>query len=76
MRGVHRCFVVVPFENSELYNRLVSAFRHDPAVFVMRDRRSGERAVGAVGVYAVGGGPLDPVLRRAVEDTLRAFGAL
>jgi hypothetical protein len=70
-----RCLVVVPADASDLYARLVAAFVNSPQVFVLRDRREGERGLRAVEVYAVGGGELDPALRRRVEDELRGLGA-
>ena len=69
-----RCFVVVPARDEALRAKLAAAFTDDPSVFVLRDRRSGERAITAVGVFAVGGGALDPVLRRTVEMKLRQLG--
>lgn len=74
MQPPHRCFVIVPTSVPDLYARLVTAFADDPQVFVLRDRRSGDRAIDAVGVFAVGGGELDPALRRSVEDKLHRLG--
>jgi len=76
MKTHHRCFVIVPSAMSELYERLVTAFTDDPQVFVLRDRRKGDRALDAVGVFAVGGGELDPILRQSVEATLRGLGVV
>jgi hypothetical protein len=76
MKAPHRCFVIVPNSVPELYGQLVTAFVDDPQVFVLRDRRGGERAIGAVGVFAVGGGELDAALRRFVEDKLRTLGVM
>jgi hypothetical protein len=70
-----RCLVVVPADASELHARLVAAFLNNPRVFVLRDRRGDDRGLGSVEVYAVGGGELDPDLRRLVEDELRGLGA-
>jgi hypothetical protein len=70
-----RCLVIVPADTPELYARLVNAFLNNPRVFVSRDRRLGERALRAVEIFAVGGGELDPALRRAVETELRRLGA-
>ncbi len=61
---------------AELHARLVTAFADEPQVFVLRDRRKGDRAIDAVGVFAVGGGELDPILRRSVEATLRDLGVV
>jgi len=72
----HRCFVVVPSAMLELHARLVTAFAEEPQVFVLRDRRRGERAIAAVGVFAVGGGELEPALRRSVEARLRDLGVV
>ena len=69
-----RCLVIVPAEQPEVYTKLVSAFANNPQVFVSRDRRLGERALRSVEVFAVGGGRLDPALRRVVEDELRRLG--
>jgi len=69
-----RCLVVVPEDASEVYARLVAAFLHNPQVFVLRDRRSGGRGLRSVEVFAVGGGELDPDLRRLVDDELRRLG--
>jgi hypothetical protein len=76
MKTPHRCFVIVPSTMAELYPRLVTAFTDEPQVFVLRDRRKGERALDAVGVFAVGGGELDPILRQSVEATLRGLGVV
>jgi len=76
MKPPHRCFVIVPSTTPELYSRLATAFADDPQVFVLRDRRGGQRALGSVGVFAVGGGDLDPALRRSVEEKLRSLGAM
>lgn len=70
----HRCFVVVPSANPDLYTRLVAAFADDPQVFVLRDRRTDDKAVTGVGIFAVGGGVLDPALRQVVEGKLRSLG--
>jgi hypothetical protein len=75
MNNRRQCFVIVPSTMPELHARLVEAFAEDPRVFVSRDRRTGDRALSSVGVFAVGGGDLDPELRRAVEDKLRQLGA-
>jgi hypothetical protein len=69
-----RCLVIVPADQPELYARLVAAFTSNPQVFVSRDRRLGERALRSVQIFAVGGGELDPALRRAVESELRRLG--
>jgi hypothetical protein len=74
MRPPHRCLVIVPTATPDLYARLVAAFADDPQVFVLRDRRGGQRAIGSVGVFAVGGGELDAALRKSVDDTLRGLG--
>lgn len=74
MNVPHRCFVIVPSSTPELYTQLVAAFADDPQVFVLRDRRGGRRALEAVGVFAVGGGELDPALRQGVEERLRRLG--
>jgi hypothetical protein len=64
----------VPSRMSDLYAQLVTAFADEPQVFVLRDRRKGDRSLEAIGVFAVGGGDLDPVLRRSVEAKLRGLG--
>jgi hypothetical protein len=69
-----RCFVIVPNTTPDLHTRLASAFADDARVFVLRDRRTDDKAITKVGIFAVGGGALDPALRRAVEDKLRALG--
>jgi hypothetical protein len=69
-----RCLVIVPDDAPELYARLVTAFLDDAWVFVLRDRRAGARTLRSVAMFAVGGGPLDPDLRRRVEDKLRGLG--
>jgi hypothetical protein len=74
MKPEARCFVVVPTTMSELHERLVTVFTDEPQVFVLRDRRKGARAIREVGVFAVGGGELDPALRQSVEATLRQAG--
>jgi hypothetical protein len=74
MKTPHRCFVIVPSAMSELHTQLVAAFADEPQVFVLRDRRKGDRALHVVGVFAVGGGELDPALRRSVEARLRTLG--
>jgi len=74
MKTEPRCFVIVPSTMSELHARLVTAFTDEPQVFVLRDRRKGDRAISDVGVFAVGGGELDPALRRSVESKLRGLG--
>jgi hypothetical protein len=66
-----RCLVIVPADAPELYARLVNAFVANPRVFVSRDRRLGERALRRVEIFAVGGGELDPELRRTIETELR-----
>jgi hypothetical protein len=76
MEAPHRCFVIVPSTTPELYARLATAFAADPQVFVLRDRRGGARAIDTVGVFAVGGGDVDPALRRSVEEKLRGMGVL
>jgi len=70
-----RCLVIVPADAPEVYARLVNAFVTNPRVFVSRDRRLGERALRAVEIFAVGGGELEPELRRVVETELRRLGA-
>jgi hypothetical protein len=70
-----RCLVVVPADAAEIYARLVAAFLESPRVFVLRDRRSGDRGLRAVEVFAVGGGELDLDLRRLVEAELGRLGA-
>lgn len=70
----HRCLVVVPSVMAEVHARLVAAFADDPRVFVLQDRRTGSGALRSVGVFAVGGGELDPPLRLAVEEKLRLLG--
>jgi hypothetical protein len=75
MAAAQRCLVIVPADALELYARLVTAFVDDPRVFVLRDRRIDARALRSIGVFAVGGGELDPGLRDAVEDRLRRAGA-
>jgi hypothetical protein len=74
MSTPHRCLVIVPGAVSELHARLVAAFADDPRVFVLQDRRTGVGALRAVGVFAVGGGELEPALRTAVEEKLRLLG--
>ena len=74
MKTPHRCFVIVPTAMSELHAQLVAAFTDEPQVFVLLDRRKSDRALDAVGVFAVGGGELDPALRRSVEARLRSLG--
>ena len=69
-----RCLVIVPVSASELHARLVEAFVNNPRIFVLRDRRGDDRGLQAVEVFAVGGGALDPDLRRLVEDELRRLG--
>jgi len=69
-----RCLVIVPADAADVYARLVTTFLNNPRVFVSRDRRLGERALRAVEIYAVGGGDLEPDLRRLVEDELRRLG--
>jgi len=69
-----RCLVIVPADAADLYARLVTTFLNNPRVFVSRDRRLGERALRTVEIYAVGGGELEPDLRRVVEDELRRLG--
>ena len=75
MAAGQRCLVVVPADASEIYARLVEAFRQNPRVFVLRDRRSGDRRLGSVEVFLVGGGELDLDLRRLVEEELGRLGA-
>ena len=70
-----RCLVVVPADAAEMYAKLVAAFLHNPRVFVLRDRRLGDRGLRSVEVFAVGGGDLDADLRRLIEDELRRHGA-
>ena len=74
MSAPHRCLVVVPAALPELHARLVAAFADDSRVFVLQDRRTGAAALRSVGVFAVGGGTLDPALRVAVEEKLRLLG--
>jgi hypothetical protein len=69
-----RCLVVVPGAMAELHGRLVVAFADDPRVFVLQDRRTGAGALRSVGIFAVGGGDVDPVLRLDVENKLLALG--
>jgi hypothetical protein len=70
-----RCFVIVPSTMPELHAKLVAAFVDDPQVFVLRDRRTDDgRALRTVGLFAVGGGELDPALRTALEEKLRRLG--
>jgi len=75
MASGQRCLVIVPADASEIYAGLVAAFLHSPRVFVLRDRRSDDRGLRSVEIFAVGGGALDPDLRRLVEDELRRLGA-
>jgi hypothetical protein len=74
MSTPQRCLVIVPNTIPELYTQLVEAFASDPRVFVLRDRRVDDRGATAVGVFAVGGGELDPALRSLVEAKLRGLG--
>jgi hypothetical protein len=74
MSTPQRCFVIVPNGSPAVYSQLVAAFANDPRVFVLRDRRLDAGALRAVGIFAVGGGELDPTLRAAVEDKLRQLG--
>jgi hypothetical protein len=69
-----RCFVIVPSGLPDVYTKLVAAFANDPRVFVLRDRRMDAGALQAVGIFAVGGGKLDPALRTTVEEKLRELG--
>jgi hypothetical protein len=69
-----RCFIIVPATMPDLHARLVAEFADDPRVFVSRDRRTGDGALRAVGVFAVGGGELDSALRRAIDEKLRRLG--
>jgi hypothetical protein len=71
-----RCLVIVPSDAAELYTRLVAAFHGRSQVFVLRDRRTDARTVSSIGLFAVGGGELDPRLRQQVEDELRRLGAM
>ena len=66
--------MIVPADAADVYARLVTTFLNNPRVFVSRDRRLGERALRVVEIYAVGGGELEPDLRRLVEDELRRLG--
>lgn len=75
MAAAERCLVVVPADAPELYARLVSAFLERPDIFVLRDRRIEPRGLRSVEVFAVGGGELEPNLRREVEEELRRLGA-
>ena len=75
MATTQRCLVIVPADALELYARLVAAFVENPHVFVLRDRRIDARRLRSVEVFAVGGGELEPALRRTVEDELRRLGA-
>jgi hypothetical protein len=74
MSTPQRCLIIVPNTVPQLYTQLVAAFAADPRVFVLRDRRVDDRSVSAVGVFAVGGGELDPALRSVVEEKLRGLG--
>jgi hypothetical protein len=74
MSAPARCLVIVPSEMAELHARLVAAFADDPRVFVLQDRRAGSGALSSVGIFAVGGGDVDPILRLDVEDKLRTLG--
>jgi hypothetical protein len=75
MDSGQRCLVIVPADAADLYARLVTAFLHNGQVFVLRDRRHETRTLTSVEVFAVGGGELEPTLRRTVEDELRRLGA-
>ena len=75
MAATQRCLVIVPADGLELYARLVAAFLENPRVFVLRDRRVDARALHSVEVFAVGGGEMEPALRRMVEDEVRRVGA-
>ena len=66
--------MIVPNTSPELHGKLAAAFADDARVFVLRDRRTDDKALTKVGIFAVGGGALDPALRRAVEDKLRTLG--
>ena len=61
----------MPVTTLERHAQLVAAFAHDPRVFVLRDRRSGARALKAVRIFAVGGLEVDLALRGTVEHKLR-----
>ncbi len=74
MSAPQRCLVIVPNTAPQVYTQLVAAFAADPRVFVLRDRRIDDRGVSSVGVFAVGGGELDPALRSVVEEKLRGLG--
>lgn len=73
MNAPPRCLVIVPNTTPKLYSLLVAAFADDPRVFVLRDRRGGERPLDSVGVFAVGGGEVDAALRQSVEAKLRSL---
>jgi hypothetical protein len=75
MAAAQRCLVIVPADAPDLYARLVAAFLDNPRVFVLRDRRIEARTLRSVEVFAVGGGEMEPALRRIVEDELRRLGA-
>jgi hypothetical protein len=70
-----RCLVIVPADAPDLYAKLVTAFIKNAQVFVSRDRRTGNRALRKVEIFAVGGGELEAALRKTVEDELRRVGA-
>jgi hypothetical protein len=74
MSAPARCLVIVPSVMAELHGRLVAAFADDPRVFVLQDRRADAGALRSVGIFAVGGGDVDPILRLDVEKKLRALG--
>ena len=71
MSNVQRCLIIVPRGQAELCSELVVHFARDSRVVVRFDARHGDRAADGVGIFAVGGGDLDPQLREYVEEQLR-----
>lgn len=71
MAYAQQCLIIVPRHEPDLYARVREHFAADTRVFVRMDSRTGERTSRRMEIFAVGGGELDPELKRFVDQELR-----
>jgi hypothetical protein len=68
-----RCLIIVPRNRLARFERLTARFAGDGRVQVRLDARGADRAADGVDLFAVGGGPLSPILEAWVEAQIRAL---
>jgi hypothetical protein len=68
-----RCLIIVPRSLLSSFELLTARFAGDARVVVRLDARGGERSAEDLELFAVGGGPLSPVLEAWVEAQIAAL---